>query len=197
MHCKKTNRLRGAIPVWVKITLSVLAILTAVFYALSTYSHYTKGIPSERPDSSEFRPNPEQPGPPPERRDGPRDRRFTPEERRQFAERMVKELNLTPEQVKQLEELRNQGRPNSPEEARQRMEKMREILTPEQQEKMRQTFRRGMESRIQRQLQRAQRALPPDQFEIFKKRLEERRNRFRGFGGGNRPGGDQPPRNQR
>ncbi|MCX7766457.1 MAG: Spy/CpxP family protein refolding chaperone [Candidatus Sumerlaeia bacterium] len=196
MLSKKTHNQRGAIPVWVKITLSVLAILTAVVYALSTYSHYTKGLPSERPSNPEFRPDPGQPGPPPERRDGPRERRFTPEERRQFAERMAKELNLTPEQVKKLEELREQGRPNSPEEARQRMEKMREILTPEQQEKMRQTFRRGFESRMQRQLQRAQRVLPPDQFEIFKKRLEERRNRFRGPGG-DRPRGDQPPRNQR
>lgn len=158
----KVNRF-GAIPIGVKLCVAGLIFLGSVIFAWTTYNRYTKGLPPERREVN-LR---DLSAPPP------------PQEFRQFRERMIKELELTDEQRKKIQELMAQGRPASPEQAFERMREMREILTPEQQEKMMRTMRERISSRLNRQLERARRVLPPDQFEIYKKRLEERRNRFR------------------
>jgi len=186
--------------VWTKIKTFVISIilLIAILYAFMNYRHYTKGLPPQRSENRPLTGNTN--GPPPASAIGPppiSSENKPPQDRQQFRDQMAKDLNLTSEQIKKMDELEKKGPPSSPEEGRKRMEQMQKILTPEQQEKMRSNMRQNFQRRgdpmISRQLQRAEKILPPDQFEIFKKKLEELRNRFPGPGGPGGPGGPERP----
>lgn len=170
------NKSKGAVPIGVKIGVLAVLVIAGIIYSVFTYKSYTKGLPPTRENDTQR--------PAPEFRRPQRPRDF-----RQIRELMVKELNLTDEQQKKLQEIWAKGPPQSPEEMRERIEKSREILTPEQQEKARTTIRQRIQGRLQRRLERAREVLPPDQFEIFRKRLQDRINRWRPPG---RPPGERP-----
>ena len=64
------------------------------------------------------------------------------------------------------------------------MRAMREVLTPEQQETMRSSFRERMGNRMgnrmRGRMERLQKVLPPREYKKFMDKLEEHRERFRG-----------------
>ena len=169
------SRTKGAIPLGVKIGGLGVLVLAGIIYALLTYKSYTKGLPPPQQDSVQRSA--------PESRRPPRPRDF-----KRMREEIVKELNLTKEQREKKKEIWSNGPPASPEEMRERIQKSREILTPEQREIARKTFRQRFQRRLRRQLERARKALPPDQFKIFQDRLKDRINRWRT----RRPGRQQP-----
>lgn len=145
----------------VKVLIIGIMIIAAVVYGIKTYKKYTGGIQPERQSAAE--------------RNVSQQPRGNPQ---QFRQQMMKELNLTSDQQKKIDELMASGRPQTREEFQERMKKFNEILTPEQQAKARASMQDRMQKRIQARLDRASKVLPPDQLEILKKRLEDRMKRF-------------------
>jgi len=124
------------------------------------------------------------------------------EQRGQFREQMFQTVNATPEQRAQIEEIEKQydGK-TGPEAWQGRRAAMSQVLTPEQQAKMRQG---GMDRMRQRMNERLK-VLPPAEREKFMKKLEARIAQRGGmpFGpfqggrpgpGGRGPGGPGPGR---
>lgn len=124
-------------------------------------------------------------------------RNMSEDERRDFRETMRAEmeeiLQLTEEQKAKVAELDKQLEGKEGREAmRERMEAMRDILTPEQQEKARGAMRGRMRAHM---MERAS-VLPPEEQAKFLEKLEEREAQMRERGGRGRggPGGtDGPP----
>lgn len=121
----------------------------------------------------------------PERRS---ERRFN---RTEFREELNSRLNLTKEQEEAMAEIRKNMETGDRSQRFEQMRAMREVLTPEQQETMRSSFRERMGNRMgnrmRGRMERLQRVLPPRELEKFMKKLEERHERFRGRSG-------RPPR---
>lgn len=115
---------------------------------------------------------------------GERQRReSTPEEGEERRRQMAASLGLTDEQQQQMQAL---SEPGNREEGRQRFEKMREILTPEQIEKMhairREKFQQRFEERFNRMsenLSEADKIELRKRFEIQREEWAERRDRRR------------------
>lgn len=112
----------------------------------------------------------------------------TPEDR----ERMATELGLTPEQRAQIEELTSSPPPADRDARRERMEKMRAILTPEQQKKMRESMRSRFEGREARRTEEARKRLSPEEFDAYQRRREAIRARIES-GQSPWPGAPAPP----
>lgn len=151
---------------WPKVLVAIALLGIAGGYG---YSRYAKLRPNEaitNRQTSEF------------------DRGPDPERREQVQQQIAKAANLTPEQQKQLEEIREEANGDW----RQMREKMGEVLTPEQREKLRQTFAaRRAEREAQRDAE-ARAAMSGPDYERYKQRQEERRRQWRsrrGGGGGN------------
>ncbi len=185
MKLEKVNEGKGSKKKMI-VLFTVLVFIAACIYAVNTYFHYSKGLAK---NDRRMAGNPGRPDGPPENMQRPN--------RQEMRDRMTKDLNLTPEQLKQMDKLQTNNPPASPEEGRKRMEEMQKILTPEQQEKMRSTMQQNMGQRrdrmISRQLEKAEKVLPPDQLDLFKQKLEDRKNnppRMRGGMPGGEPGGN-------
>ena len=170
MNQKKTSN-GSRKSVWL-IMVAIIAIAGSVLFVWATVSRYG-GLPpkEEDPRVSSARPG----GPmggmggvrpnPGERRDGPPGRPSAEERQERFG-RMMDNLNLTAEQREKVEAL--QDKP-----WQERRGAMREILTPEQQQQMRQTMRQG----AGRRLERFRNVLSPNDFEDLQKRFERRQER--------------------
>jgi Spy/CpxP family protein refolding chaperone len=165
-NSQNTGRSRSAMQI-VKIVFVLAIIVSAALYAISSYRSHTRGLPSAREERRQMARPAE-------------NRRGSPE--RMFA-RFAENLELTPEQQKQMRELREQERPSSPEEWRARREKFQEILTPEQREKLGER-REAFRGRMAQRMQRVERILGPKEYEKFLERLEKRRQER----GSRRPG---------
>lgn len=179
----------------IKIFVVGIILIATAIYAFTTYMHYKNGLTNQKSQNRPFSPN----NPPPNFSNNP-----SSQDRKQFREQMAKDLNLTPEQQKKIEELEKQGRPSNPEEGRKRMEQMQSILTKEQQQKMQSNMQQNMQRRnnpfMSRQLERAEKLLSQDQYELYKKKLEERRSRGPGPGGmppGGMPGRQNQPQDKK
>ncbi len=129
---------------------------------------------------------------------GAQETRFNPERRfnrergrQEFREEFRTRLNLTKEQEEAMAEIRKNMETGDRSQRFEQMRAMREVLTPEQQETMRSSFRERMGSRMgnrmRGRMERLQKVLPPRELEKFMKKLEEHRERFRGRSG-------RPPR---
>jgi Spy/CpxP family protein refolding chaperone len=100
---------------------------------------------------------------------------------------MFADLNLTPEQTKQLEEIRK----NSGSDFNKMREETDKVLTTEQREKMQQkmnSMRQEMDKRRAEMDARLKKTLSEQDFAAFKKRMEEMRPP-----GGGTPPGEPPP----
>ncbi|MBN1475421.1 hypothetical protein JXA47_01570 [Candidatus Sumerlaeota bacterium] len=114
---------------------------------------------------------------------------LSPEEMQQRRAEFLREINVTPEQVAQMMALGTfPGRDATPEARQAHFEAMREILTPEQRDRIRERVGERIRERLDRQLQ----VLPPDQRELFERMLEERM-RERGGRWGEGPPLPPPP----
>lgn len=175
---------------WLKIALSVLAILTGLAYTGNAWFTYSRGIPNgENRDWEEFRGGRgDEDGRPSWRTEEGRQERF---------EQTANEIGLSQEQRDQISQIWQAGRPEGPDGWRGRMEQMQSILTPDQQAKAQQMFQsRGqnaMNSRMERAKREAKKKMSPAEYKQFEERLEERarqgRNRGRGGFGRGGPGG--------
>lgn len=164
--------------IWWKL-IGALALCCAAF--LFVYAQYESMQPPEQPRES-ARPDAGPPG------EGQRERPFGEDrgERRQWSEedrtrmrqQIATDLGLSAEQQKQVEALDKElGEERGPESWQQRREAMEEILTPEQQEKMHETFReRGeqMGQRMRARMEERAKLLPEGEREVFLKKFEER-----------------------
>jgi Spy/CpxP family protein refolding chaperone len=184
---------------WLKMGVALLLILCGAAYTTRTWWTYAKGIPQpKQQNQDDF--GEERLGPRPGGDRGNRGRgqggpgNMSPEERQQRFNQMAEELHMTPEQKDQITKIWEAGAPQDGEGWRERFDKMRSVLTPEQQQQM----GAGRESRRQdfmnKRIERAKKYLPPDQAKMYAQKLQERMNqmgnRGRGRGGpGGGPGG--------
>jgi len=107
----------------------------------------------------------------------------------QMREMMTKDLGLSEAQSESLRKsMEEMGPPRSPAEFQQRMARLREILTPEQQEKMRSV----MKDRILNDPNSPARNLSPEDKEKFAQKLEQRLESGDIIGIGPPPGGPRP-----
>lgn len=131
-------------------------------------------------------------------------RMFSQEER----EKMAKDLGLTDEQQKQIDEIFKKAREaDNPMDRFKAFGEARKVLTPEQQKLAEKTMRSRGEERMQRRLEEAKKRLSPREYEQMKSRMEEMRKRMesgqspfpgggwpgRGGRGGGGNGGPPPP----
>jgi hypothetical protein len=191
----------------IKITGIVIVLLFSTGYLYSTWAQNKNGLRDQLEDSrprGEFGPRGD--------RERPRGERPNPQ---QMQERMAQELGLSDEQQKKIDDIRKKympadGQPPAEGERprfREMMEEMQEVLTPEQREKAQSMMQRGgdrMRQMMQQREDEARKTLSPEDFERWKEKQEEMRQRFmqrggrgggegrRGGGeGGQRPAGDQ------
>lgn len=127
---------------------------------------------------------------------GAQETRFTPERRfnrergrQEFREEFRTRLNLTKEQEEAMAEIRKNMQSGDRSQRFEQMRAMNEVLTPEQRETMRSSFRERMGNRMRGRMERLQKVLPPGEYKKFMKKLEEHRQRFRGRFG-------RPPRGE-
>jgi hypothetical protein len=167
----------------VKASLAILILIGAVVYSVYTLNKFNSGLPREqaavsagssgdssyqaggstiKPGTSSVQMIP-----------------ISEEERKEIREEFIRELDLTPEQLKVAKKYEKKGPPKDLEEAKVRMKVLRETLTPEQQKIFWQKMREVRDERIASRKEKAKQTLPPDQYEIFEERLEDRINQFR------------------
>jgi Spy/CpxP family protein refolding chaperone len=91
------------------------------------------------------------------------------DKRKEFRQQMIENLDLTEEQQAKMKELREEAE-SSGEGRRGMMQAMREVLTPEQQQKA----RSGMQNRMRQRMSRNANLLPPDEQKKLAKKIEER-----------------------
>lgn len=191
-----------------KIAVAVVLIAVCGYYAYAQYSKFSTPLRPEPPAPVEVvnadgtttvveapaqRRGPGGPG-------GPGGSPPSEAEREAFRnamrQEMITELQLTPEQQTKMEEVMNsEGGP------REHMRAMREVLTPEQQEKARNMREQHMTQMMNRRLEEAKKTLPESEVkkleEKMKERLEARRNGERPSwapeGGRGDRGGEGPP----
>jgi len=166
---------------WLKIAISVLAILAGLAYTGNAWLTYSRGIPDPNPrDREDFG-----------RGEGPRSERppwpQNDQERQERFGQMADELNLTQEQRDQLTQMWQAGRSEGPDGWRDRREQMQSILTPAQQAQIGQRMQARGQQYMNRRLEEAKKKLPPDEYKRYEERMKERANQGRGRRGG--PGG--------
>lgn len=173
---------------------AVIAILATAVYSANAWYRFSVGIPNDRPPEwGEGGPGDQGPG-------GFRGGPPTEAERQERFQQMSAQLNLTPEQQSQIQQIMAQPWEGGPEGGRSRFEQMREVLTPAQQEQAQQMFRSGMQQRMQQRMERerreAKKNLPEGEYKQFEalqqermKAMEQRMREGRGPGGGRRGGG--------
>jgi Spy/CpxP family protein refolding chaperone len=169
-----------------KLIVSVILILGGLVYSSQALWTYTRGIPDPDREERGFGGGP----PGEDRRPGPP----SPEDREARFNQMADEMSLTQDQRQQITQIWQSGPPDGREGWEQRRQQMESILTPDPRAKF-ETMRssRGQQF-MNRRLEEAKRNLPPDQYKIYEKRLQERASRWRGRGGrgGGGPGGGGP-----
>lgn len=192
------------------VSAAVVALLVSAGYLAGEIWKSQAGLPSLAGQSEG---PPGMGGPPREARDGGRlaafgrsgpfgqGPLFNEEERL----KMAKDLGLSQEQQDKIQAIMSQGEPKGPEDMRERMRAMRDVLTPEQRAQAAKQMPQRMMARIAERKAEAKKKLSPQDYEAFEKRLdarmEERRRQFAegggppGFGGGggsrSREGGQQ------
>lgn len=172
---------------------AVIAILATAVYSANAWYRYSVGIPNDRPPEwGEGGPGGFRGGPP------------TEAERQERFQQMSAQLNLTPDQQSQIQQIMSQPWEGGPEGGRSRFEQMREVLTPAQQEQAQQMFRGGMQQRMQQRMERerreAKKNLPEGEYKQFEalqqermKAMEQRMREGGGPGGGGPGGGPGGP----
>lgn len=188
----------------VLIVASVVMILTAGFYIWSTVKQHNQGLPPQRPrflGSEAGRPGAAPVGeqrqqrpqaPPPSAPSGPA-RGFSPpsrEEGQRMFEQMAKDINLTEEQKTRFQEaFSGNGPPDR--------EAIREILTPEQREQLRERmgrrFRQG--GGFERMMERFGDRISEEDRKALRRRFEEFQKR-RAQWDGRGPGRRRPPQEE-
>jgi Spy/CpxP family protein refolding chaperone len=160
----------------IKIVLLILLIFGLGWVSWSLYAKY----------------NPKPARPTGDLLDGPP----SPEQRRAQMLEIMNQLKLSDDQQRKMNALWAKGDPTTPEEWRDRMNAMRNLTTPEQQDQ----FRQIMASRMAQRMERVHRMLSPQDFAAYQKRIMARMQgrgggggRGSGPGGANRPGGARPP----
>lgn len=110
-----------------------------------------------------------------------------PRQERAVLQEIAREAKITPQQQKQLEQLRERG------DWREMREKVNDILTSEQLQVAREQMRERFQQRRAQRDARMRAALGPEEFKRYQEKRDERfRNRGgRGRGGG--PGGGRAP----
>jgi hypothetical protein len=104
-------------------------------------------------------------------------------ERKNFQEQAAAYADITPDQMKKLEEMRKQfqeGRARGG--PREGLTSMAQVLTPDQRVKMFEFFRSQRDAS-------AKKAMSPQQYDAYKAKREQMRDRWRNFGGGGNRGG--------
>lgn len=169
-----------------RIAALAIAIMGIGYTMYATYSHYTGGLPPLRTETSgtmERRGGPDGPG-----RSGPP----SAADRQQRMQEMAKELNLTPEQQKQMEErMKNmpkpgQGAPPAGGGPMGQGGPMSGILTQEQQQKFQQNMQQRMQQRQSQMKQRLQGHMSPTDIQALDERMKNMPQR--GGRGGGPPG---------
>lgn len=178
----------------IKVFALGILLLAAVGYIYATYSYWTTGGGDDRVAVADpaFRPD----RPAAQIRGGGGERP-NPGEIRQ---RLVQELNLTEAQQKQMEEIRTRMESGGNRGPGGMMAEMREVLTPEQQEKAREMFaERGgrFQEMAARREEEARNTLSPEDFKVWQEKQAEFRDRMRqraaegGFRGPRGEGGER------
>jgi Spy/CpxP family protein refolding chaperone len=167
-----------------KIVLSMIVLIGVGWYGWGAISPYFRGMEPE-PEAGATVTSTQRDG---ERR-GRRDRSPpSPEERRAWMEQMAQELNLTEDQQEKLKAIREQPRPESREDWRQRREQMQAVMTEEQRQQARQMVRGRMNQRLERMREQLS---PEDFETLRKRREERFNNYSGGGGRGGRRIRDQ------
>lgn len=172
----KKSETEGGLKTSVKVALMLVLLVGLGLTAWAVTKPYRQGLPEERVERPENRgPAMGRPGTPP-----------SPDERRQRMGEMADRMGLTDAQRAQMKEVMEQGRPTSQEDMEQRRAAMAKILTPAQQQQMRQ----AMAGRMAQRLEESRDSLSAEDFAALQKRMEDRMTRGGGFGGGRGgPGG--------
>lgn len=159
---------------WPKILVAVVLFGVAGTYGYSKYSKLQPSAAINNGATGDF------------------DRAPNPEQRVTMQQEMVKAANITPDQQKKLEKIREEANGDWG----QMREKLGEVLTPEQRDKLRENFAGRRAEREAKRDAEARAALPKADYETYKAKQEERRQQRRNGGGGNRGPGGGGPRQQ-
>ena len=151
---------------WPLVFIALASVIATSVYSGYTLLKFKQGIPEEKPAPALAGGT----GPGRWQRDSPP----TPEERQRRFKEIAATLELTPEQKNQIQEILSQSGKGGRQGGRERFRKVREILTPDQQEKAFGMFRSRIEQRMKRRLEEAKKSLPEKEVKVLEEQMNER-----------------------
>jgi len=98
---------------------------------------------------------------------------FEPEET-PLEEPFFEEIRITPDQADRMETIRAKGQPQTPQERRERLRELREVLTEEQRDRMDARTADRIRERVRERLERARKELSAEQYKAFEDDLYRR-----------------------